>query len=64
MHVIEERKVTEGFWTKSCSCRNAFKELSHEIFTGCFWLVWIYLGLNGNRFMFLSFTEIPSILDS
>jgi hypothetical protein len=43
---------------------HSLKGLSHEIFTGYFWLEWIYLGLNGNRFWFLSFKEIPSILDS
>jgi hypothetical protein len=30
---------------------------------GFLWLEWIYLGLNGNRFWFLSFKEIPYILD-
>jgi hypothetical protein len=41
----------------------ALRGLSHEIFT-FFWLELIYLGLNGNRFWFLSFKEMPSILDS
>jgi hypothetical protein len=47
-------------------CRNALfplKGLSHEIFGPVFWLVWIDLGLNVNRFWFLSFKEAPSILD-
>jgi hypothetical protein len=39
------------------------KELSHEVFTPVFWLVWIYLGLNGNRFSFLNFKEGSLILD-
>jgi hypothetical protein len=36
------------------------KGLSHEIF----WPVWIYLGLNGNRFSFLNFKESSLMLDS
>jgi hypothetical protein len=40
------------------------KRLSHEIFTVIFWLEWIYLGLNGNRFWFLNFKENSLILDS
>jgi hypothetical protein len=40
------------------------KGLSHEIFTVIFWLEWIYLGLNWNRFWFLNFKECPLILDS
>jgi hypothetical protein len=31
------------------------KGLSHEIFTVIFWLEWIYLYLNGNRFWFINF---------
>ncbi len=41
-----------------------FKVLSHEIFTVIFWLEWIYLGLNKNRYWFLTFKEGSSILDS
>jgi hypothetical protein len=37
--------------------------LSHEIFGPVFLPVWIVLGLNMNRFWFLSFKEAPSILD-
>jgi hypothetical protein len=40
------------------------KGLSHEIFAVMFWLEWIYLGLNGNRFWFLNFKEGSSILVS
>jgi hypothetical protein len=40
------------------------KGLSHEIFTVIFWLDWIYLGLKGNRFWFLTFKDVSSILDS
>jgi hypothetical protein len=40
------------------------KGLSHKIFSPVFWLVWIYLGLNGNRFSFLNFKEGSLILDS
>ncbi len=40
------------------------KGLSHEIFMVIFWLEWIYLGLNGNRFWFLNFKEGSTILDS
>ncbi len=40
------------------------KGLSHEIFTVIFWLEWIYLGLNENRYWFLNFKEGFSILDS
>ncbi len=40
------------------------KGLSHEIFTIIFWLEWIYLGLKGNRFWFLNFKDVSSILDS
>jgi hypothetical protein len=38
--------------------------LSHEIFTVLFWIEWIYLGLNGNRFWFVNFKEDLLILDS
>jgi hypothetical protein len=38
------------------------KGLSHEIFRAVFWPVWIDLGLDMNRFWFLSFKEAPSIL--
>jgi hypothetical protein len=31
------------------------KGLSHEIFTVIFWLEWIYIGLNENRYWFLNF---------
>jgi hypothetical protein len=43
---------------------NTLKGLSHEIFRPVFWPVWIYLGLNGNRFWFLNFKEGSLILDS
>jgi hypothetical protein len=33
------------------------KGLSHEIFRVNFWLEWIYLGLNENRYWFLNFKE-------
>ncbi len=38
--------------------------LSHEIFRPVFWPVWIYLGLNRNRFWFLNFKEGSLILCS
>ncbi len=41
----------------------ALKGLLHEIFRPVFWPVWIYLGLNGNRFS-LNFKEDCFILDS
>jgi hypothetical protein len=40
------------------------KGLSHEIFTVIFWLEWVYIGLKGNRFWFLNFKDVSSILDS
>jgi hypothetical protein len=40
------------------------KGLSHEIFRPVFWPVWIYLGLNGNRFWFFNFKEGSLIFDS
>jgi hypothetical protein len=40
------------------------KGLSHENFSPVFWPVWIYLGLNGNRFWFLNFKEGSLIWDS
>jgi hypothetical protein len=40
------------------------KGLSQEILRPVFWPVWIYLGLNGNRFWFLNFNEGSLILDS
>ncbi len=40
------------------------KGLSHEIFRPVFWPVWIYLGLNGNRFSFLNFKKGFLILES
>ncbi len=40
------------------------KRLSHEIFRPVFWPVWIYLGLNGNRFSLLNFKEGSLIFDS
>jgi hypothetical protein len=43
---------------------NTLKGLSHEIFTGIFWLERIYLGLNENRYWFLNFKGASSILDS
>jgi hypothetical protein len=42
----------------------SLKGLSHENFRPVFWPVWIYLGLNGNRFWFLNFKEGSLILDS
>jgi hypothetical protein len=36
----------------------------HEIFRVIFWLEWIYIGLKGNRFWFLNFKDVSSILDS
>jgi hypothetical protein len=42
----------------------ALKGLSHEIFMVIFWLEWIYIGLKGNRFWFLNFKDVSSILDS
>ncbi len=40
------------------------KGLLHEIFTVIFWLEWIYLGMKGNRFWFLNFKDVSSILNS
>ncbi len=40
------------------------KGLSHEIFMVIFWLEWIHIGLKGNRFWFLNFKDVSSILDS
>ncbi len=36
----------------------------HEIFRVIFWLEWIYIGLKENRFWFLNFKDVSSILDS
>ncbi len=44
-------------------CGFALKGLSHEISGPVFWPVWMHLGLNRNRFWFLSFKEAPSIWD-
>jgi hypothetical protein len=46
------------------TCSFSLKGLSHEIFTGIFWLEWIYLGLKENRFCFFYFKDVSSILDS
>ncbi len=51
------------FIPKQCH-HYALKGLSHEIFRPVFLPVWIYLGLNGNRFSFLNFKEDSFILDS
>jgi hypothetical protein len=40
------------------------KGLSHEVFRPVFRPVWIYPGLNGNRFSFFNFKEGSFILDS
>jgi hypothetical protein len=40
------------------------KGLSHEIFVPVFWAVWMYLGLNVNRMLFLNFNDTPLILDN
>jgi hypothetical protein len=40
------------------------KGLLHEIFIVIFWLEWIHIGLKGNRFWFLNFNDVSSILDS
>jgi hypothetical protein len=45
-------------------CGVCLKGPSHEIFRPDFWPVWIYLGLNGNRFWFLNFKEGSLILNS
>ncbi len=37
------------------------KGLSHEIFGPAYWPVWMHLGLNKNRFLFLNFKGAPSI---
>jgi hypothetical protein len=55
----DEKKKAE---TISYQC--LLKGLSHEIFTDIFWLEWIYIGLKGNRFWFLNFKDVSSILDS
>jgi hypothetical protein len=39
------------------------KGRSHEIFTLIFWLEWIYIGLNENRYWFLYIKECSLILD-
>ncbi len=36
----------------------SLKGLSHEIFTVIFWLEWIYLGLNENRYWFLNLKRV------
>jgi hypothetical protein len=40
------------------------KGLSHEIFIVIFWLEWIHIVLKGNRFWFLNFKDVSSVLDS
>ncbi len=62
--LLRNERLLKDFGQRVVVVGMLLRGLSHEIFTGCFWLEWIYLGLNGNRFMFLSFKEIPSILDS
>jgi hypothetical protein len=43
---------------------SCLKGLSHEIFMVIFWLEWTHIGLKGNRFWFLNFKDVSSILDS
>ncbi len=45
----------------TCTLPSLLKGLSHEIFGPVFWPVWMYIGLNKNRFWFLNFKEAPSI---
>jgi hypothetical protein len=40
------------------------KGLSYEIFGPVFWAVWMHLGLNVNRLLFLNFNDAPLILDN
>jgi hypothetical protein len=60
-----EAVVCRILWTwPASSIQLLLKGLSHEIFTVIFWLEWIYLGLNENRYWFLNFKEDSSILNS
>ncbi len=49
--------VEHFYWLRS------FKGVSHKIFKPVFWPVCMHLGLNLNRFWFLSFNDAPLILD-
>jgi hypothetical protein len=44
--------------------RQYLKGLSHETFMVIFCLEWIQIALTGNRFWFLNFKDVSSILDS
>jgi hypothetical protein len=48
----------------TCSHKPPLKGLSHEIFFACFLPVCIHFGLNVNRFWFLNFNNVPSILNN
>ncbi len=65
------RSLCDIIWIKTLrkinyfeKCCGALKGLSHEIFMVIFWLEWIHIGLKGNRFWFLNFNDVSSILDS
>ncbi len=48
--------------TSAAACAKALKGLSHEIFGPVFWPVCMRLGLNRNRYWFLTFKYAPSFL--
>jgi cation transport ATPase len=47
-------KLVEEAQTSKVPFALGFKGLSHEIFGPVFWPVWMYLGLNMNRLLFLN----------
>ncbi len=49
--------------TASVNTSRSLKGVSHEIFKIVFWPACTHLGLNLNRFWFLSFNDAPLILD-
>ncbi len=61
---IKGRQIIRKFATTPAGPYDPLKGLSHEIFTVIFGREWIYLGLKGNRFWFLNFKDVSSILDS
>jgi hypothetical protein len=63
---IKEKQGTQmGRHAAGVPCHTSdslfLKGLSHEIFGPVYWPVWMHLGLNKNRFWFLTFKEAPSI---
>jgi hypothetical protein len=62
--VIPQLSMSFSIHLQAKHIKKYLKGLSHEIFPVIFWIEWIYLGLNDNRYWFLNFKEGSSILDS